>query len=43
MVSISKIIKQSISIGTDAFSHIQIKAPQSSPEGESKLAGEISK
>ena len=43
MVNISRIVKGLTNISSDTFSHIRIKAPQESPEGSEKLAGEISK
>lgn len=43
MVNVSRIVKGLTNIGSDAFSHIHIKAPQPNPEGEEKLATEISK
>ena len=43
MVNVSKIVKGLTNIGSDAFSHVHIKAPQPNPEGEEKLTGEISK
>ncbi|MBR1619957.1 hypothetical protein IJ674_08695 [bacterium] len=43
MVNVSKIVKGLTNIGSDAFSHVHIKAPQPNPEGEEKLTGEMSK
>lgn len=43
MVSVNRIVKGIANAGSDAFAHIHIKAPVPNPEGDEKLAGEISK
>ncbi len=43
MVNVSKIVKGLTNIGSDAFSHVHVKAPQTNPESGEKLSGGISK